>query len=317
MVTVAPPAAPQQAAPGPTVAGQLRARLRHRLSGLPYVAPAVVVIVAVMSYPFFYSIYLSFRSTPSYTTATTFGGWSNYSAVLHDSVFTGSLLTTVEWTIGCTVADVVLGLGAAVLVNQLGWFRGPIRAILMLPYIVGYVIASYAWIWLYQGEYGLINQLLTSWHVISHPVSLLSSLTWALPAVMLVNVWKTAPFAMIMFLAGLQGIPEHTVLAASLDGATTARTFFEVKLPYLRRVIVITTVVLVFQNFNTFTIPYIMTSGGPLNRTEIVSNYIYNEAFTNLNFGQAAAASVIVMAILMVFAIVYVGSLSRRESGVV
>ena len=208
-------------------------------------------------------------------------------------------------------------MGAALLINQLTWFRGPIRAALMMPYIVGYVIASYAWLWLYQAEYGLINEMLITWHILSEPFSVLSSLSWALPAVILVNIWKTAPFAMIMFLAGLQSIPEHTVLAAELDGASNVRTFFEVKLPYLRRVLVITSVVLTLQNFNTFTIPYIMTSGGPLNHTEIVSNFIYNVAFTNLDFGGAAAASVVVMILLMIFAVFYVGSLSRRDTGVV
>jgi multiple sugar transport system permease protein len=307
----------ESAPPDLAAAGSARAVWRERFAGLPYVMPAVLVILAVMSYPFFYCIYLSFRATPSYTTETHFTGLSNYGAVLNDPVFLNSLLITVIWTIGSTVADIVLGMGAALLVNQLSWFRGPIRAALMLPYIVGYVIASYAWLWLYQGEYGLINQLLTSWGIISHPISLLSSLDWALPAVILVNIWKTAPFAMIMFLAGLQSIPEQTVMAAELDGASKTRAFFEIKLPYLRRVLVITSVVLTLQNFNTFTIPYIMTSGGPLNHTEIVSNYIYNDAFTNLDFGGAAAASCVVMIILMVFAVLYVGSLTRRPPGVV
>ena len=163
----------------------------------------------------------------------------------------------------------------------------------MMPYIVGYVIASYAWLWLYQGEYGLLNQVLLSWHVLSEPVSLLSSLTWALPAVILVNIWKTTPFAMIMFLAGLQSdAGADGAGGASWTARRATRAFFEVKLPYLRRVLIITSVLLTLQNFNTFTIPYIMTSGGPLNHTEIVSNYIYNSAFTNLNFGGAAAASV-------------------------
>lgn len=299
------------------VTASARAVWRERFAGLPYVMPAVLVIVAVMSYPFIYCIYLSFRATPSYTTETHFAGLANYGTVLNDSVFLNSLLITVIWTIGSTVADILLGMGAALLVNQQSWFRGPIRAALMLPYIVGYVIASYAWLWLYQAEYGLINELLTSWGVLSHPISLLSSLTWALPAVILVNIWKTAPFAMIMFLAGLQSIPEQTIMAAELDGASKTRAFFEIKLPYLRRVIIITSVVMTLQNFNTFTIPYIMTSGGPLNHTEIVSNYIYNDAFTNLDFGGAAAASVVVMIILMVFAVLYVGSLTRRQPGVV
>jgi multiple sugar transport system permease protein len=297
--------------------GRGRAALRERFAGLPYVLPAVIVIVAVMSYPFIYCIYLSFRATPSYTTQTHFTGLTNYGIVLHDSVFLNSLLITVIWTIASTVFDILLGMGAAVSVNNLTWFRGPIRAALMMPYIVGYVIASYAWLWLYQGEYGLLNQLLLSWHLTAQPISLLSSLTWALPAVILVNIWKTTPFAMIMFLAGLQSVPEHTVMAARLDGASTSRAFFEIKLPYLRRTIIITSVVLTLQNFNTFTIPYIMTSGGPLNHTEIVSNYIYNVAFTNLNFGGAAAASVVVMIILLVFAMLYVGSLTRRQVGVI
>jgi multiple sugar transport system permease protein len=292
-----------------------RAVFRERFAGIPYVLPAVVVILAVMSYPFVYCIYLSFRATPTYTTETHFSGWSNYGVVLSDPAFQNALGVTVIWTIGSTIFDVLLGMAAAILVNNLRWFRGPIRAALMMPYIVGYVIASYAWLWLYQAEYGLINQLLISWHVLSSPVSVLSSLHLALPAVILVNIWKTFPFAMIMFLAALQAVPEQTLMAARLDGATETRTFLEIKLPHLRRTIVITTVVLTLQNFNTFTIPYIMTSGGPLNHTEIVSNFIYNTAFTNLNFGGAAAASVLVMLILMVFVVAYVGLLRRAEPG--
>jgi multiple sugar transport system permease protein len=285
-----------------------------RFAGYPFVVPALVVVLAVMSYPFVYSVYLSFRSTPSYTTATTFAGLANYVKVLHDQTFVQALGNTVTWALASTVLGVLLGLGAALLVQQLRFGRGPIRAVLMLPYIVGYVVASYAWLWLYQGEYGLINVTLQSWHLTSHPISFLSSLTWAFPAVILTNVWKTFPFAMVMLLAGLQGVPAEPVLAARLDRASHWRIFWEVKLPYLRRVLVITTMLLAFQNFNTFTIPYIMTSGGPLNHTEIVSNYIYNSAFTNLNFGLAAAASVIVIIILMVFAVFYVRALGRQDA---
>jgi multiple sugar transport system permease protein len=267
-----------------------------------------------MSYPFVYSVYLSFQSTPSYTTATHFDGLANYLAVLHDHTFIQALENTFTWTVASTVLGILLGLGAALLVQQLRLFRGPIRAALMLPYIVGYVVASYAWLWLFQGEYGLINVALQSWHLTSHPVSFLSSLTWAFPAVILANIWKTFPFAMVMLLAGLQGVPSEPVLAARLDRASHWRIFWEVKLPYLRRVLVITTMLLAFQNFNTFTIPYIMTGGGPLNHTEIVSNYIYDSAFTNLNFGLAAAASVIVIVILMIFAVFYVRALGREQA---
>ena len=284
-----------------------------RFAGYPFVVPALVVVLAVMSYPFAYSVYLSFQSTPSYTTATRFDGLANYLAVLHDHTFIQALENTLTWAVASTVLGVLLGLGAALLVQQLRLFRGPIRAALMLPYIVGYVVASYAWLWLFQGEYGLINVTLQSWHLTSHPISFLSSLTWAFPAVILANIWKTFPFAMVMLLAGLQGVPNEPVLAARLDRASHWRIFWEVKLPYLRRVLAITTMLLAFQNFNTFTIPYIMTGGGPLNHTKVVSNYIYDSAFTNLNFGLAAAASVIVIIILMVFAVFYVRALGREQ----
>ncbi|HEX6521407.1 MAG TPA: sugar ABC transporter permease [Streptosporangiaceae bacterium] len=307
MAITAERAAPS-AAPSSTVSRTAR------FAGYPFVVPALVVVLAIMSYPFVYSVYLSFQSTPSYTTATRFDGLANYLAVLHDHTFIQALENTLTWAAASTVLGVLLGLGAALLVQQLRLFRGPIRAALMLPYIVGYVVASYAWLWLFQGEYGLINVTLQSWHLTSHPISFLSSLTWAFPAVILANIWKTFPFAMVMLLAGLQGVPNEPVLAARLDRASHWRIFWEVKLPYLRRVLVITTMLLAFQNFNTFTIPYIMTGGGPLNHTEIVSNYIYDSAFTNLNFGLAAAASIIVIIILMIFAVFYVRALGREQA---
>src|SRR5690242_5710106 len=138
-----------------------------RFAGYPFVVPALMVVLAVMSYPFVYSVYLSFRSTPSYTTATTFAGLANYRAVLRDHVFVQALENTLTWTLASTILGVLLGLGAALLVQQVRIGRGPIRAVLMLPYIVGYVVASYAWLWLYQGEYGLINVTLQSWHLTS------------------------------------------------------------------------------------------------------------------------------------------------------
>lgn len=284
---------------------------RRRLAPYGYVLPALIVVVAVMSYPFFYSIYLSFRATPSYTLATHWNGGANYVHLFADSVFVHSLLTTVIWTAVSTVLGLGLGLGSALLLNNVRYLKGLVRAALMLPYIVGYVIAAYAWEWLYQGEYGLINQVGISSGLLSGRVQFLSSTSLALPAVILANVWKTFPFAMIMLLAGLQGIPEQPVLAARLDRASHWRTFWEVKLPYVRPVLVITTMLLAFQNFNTFTMPFIMTGGGPLNETEIVSNYIYDTAFENLDFGLAAAGSVVVIGILMIFAIFYV----RRLAG--
>jgi len=294
------------------VGGGLWARLRARLGDYLFVLPALVIVLAVMGYPFIYSIYLSFQATPSYTTQTHFTGLHNYQTLLRDPIFYQVLGNTVIWTLASTVLDIVLGMSAALAVNRIRILRGPIRAAIMMPYVVGYVVASYAWLWLYQAEYGLINTTLVSAHLITQPISFLTSLTLVLPAVILVNVWKTFPFAMIMLLAGLQTVPDQLVLAARLDRASSWRIFWEIIVPYVRPVLLVTAMLLGFQNFNTFTIPFIMTGGGPLFHSEIVSNYIYNQAFTNLNFGLAAAASILVIGVLMIFAIFYVRALSRE-----
>jgi multiple sugar transport system permease protein len=194
--------------------------------------------------------------------------------------------------------------------------RGPMRAALLMPYVVGYVVASYAWLWLYQGDYGLIDAELVAWHLVRQPIQFLESIPLALPALILTNVWKTFPFAMLMLLAGLQNVPEQLLQAARLDRATRWRAFWEVTIPSIRPVLLVTTMLLALANFNSFTIPWIMTSGGPLYHTEIITNYIYNQAFNaDHDFGLAAATSCVTSALLMGFAVVYVRALARPREG--
>jgi len=283
---------------------------------LPYlfVLPAVALVLLVMAYPFVYSVYLSLFRTPSNSFHQTYTGLGNYRVVFGDPVFYQVIRNTIVWTVGSTAAGIALGLAAAVAVNNLKVLRGPVRAALLLPYVVGYVVASYAWLWLFHGDYGLINGALLAWHVIKQPIPFMTSLGLALPSVILTNVWKTFPFAMLMLLAGLQNVPEQLLMAARLDRATAWRTFWEVTIPAIRPVLIVTTMLLSLQNFNSFTIPWIMTGGGPLHRSEVITNYIYNQAFTQLNFGLAAATSCVTSALLMGFAVVYVRTLTRAGS---
>jgi multiple sugar transport system permease protein len=292
----------------------LRPPLFPRVVPYLFVAPAVGLVLVVTFYPFVYSVYLSFLATPSRSLQTTFTGLGNYREVFTDPVFYRVIRNTLVWTIASTLLDVALGLVAAVAVNNLKVLRGAVRAALLLPYVVGYVVASYAWLWLLHGEYGLINGMLVTWHLLREPVSFLTDLSLVLPSLILANVWKTFPFAMLMLLAGLQNVPEQLVMAARMDRASAWRTFWEVTVPAIWPVLTVTALLLAFHNFNSFTIPWIMTGGGPLHRSEIITNYIYNQAFTRLNFGLAAATSCVTFALLMIFAVVYVRALSRGEA---
>jgi multiple sugar transport system permease protein len=291
----------------------LRPPLLPRVLPYLFVAPAVALVLVVTIYPFIYSVYLSFFATPSRSMNLTFTGLGNYRVVFTDPVFYRVIRNTLVWTVASTAIDVVLGLVAAVAVNNLKVLRGAVRAALLLPYVVGFVVASYAWLWLLHGEYGLINGALVTWHLVREPVSFLGNLSLVLPSLILANVWKTFPFAMLMLLAGLQNVPEQLLMAARMDRASSWRTFWEVTLPAIWPVLTVTTMLLTIHNFNSFTIPWIMTGGGPLHRSEIITNYIYNQAFTQLNFGLAAATSCVTFALLMMFAVAYVRALSRGE----
>ena len=288
-----------------------RPPLLSRVTPYLFVLPAVALVAVVMAYPFLYSVYLSFFRNTSDSFRQTFTGLGNYQVVFTDPVFYLDVRNTLVWTVGSTAAGMLLGLAAAVAVNNLKVLRGPVRAALLMPYVVGYVVASYAWLWLYQSDYGLIDGELIAWHLIKDPILFLTSINLALPSLILTNVWKTFPFAMLMLLAGLQNVPEQLLMAARLDRATAWRTFWEVTIPAIRPVLLVTMMLLTLQNFNSFTIPWVMTGGSPLHHSEVITNYIYNQAFTDHKFGLAAATSCVTSILLMGFAVVYVRTLTR------
>ena len=285
-----------------------------------YVLPAILVMLVVIAYPIYYTIDLSFFKTPPglQLKDKIFVGFDNYTAILSSEVFWKVTLNTVIWTLASTIIAFVLGFGAALALHRDFIGRGVMRAILIIPWVISAVAASYIWKWIYHSDFGIIGAILVQLGLASRPPNFIDNINTVLPSLIVVNIWREFPFAMIMLMAGLQTVPDQLLRAAQVDGASTWQRFWHVTFPHLSGVSTVTILLLAVSNFNSFIIPWIMTGGGPSNASHIWITHIYELAFGRQRWGVASAYSVLLFLILMTIGYFYVRALSgndRREQG--
>ncbi|SMQ62498.1 carbohydrate ABC transporter membrane protein 1, CUT1 family [Devosia lucknowensis] len=280
-----------------------------------YVLPAIVVMLVVIAYPIYYTIDLSFFKTPPglQLRDKIFVGTENYSAILSSDVFWKVTLNTVIWTIASTLIAFVLGFGCALALHRDFAGRAILRAILIIPWVISAVAASYIWKWIYHSDFGVLGAVLVQFGFLDRQPNFIDNVNSVLPSLIVVNIWREFPFAMIMLMAGLQTVPEQLLRAAKVDGASAWQRFWHVTFPHLRGVSTVTILLLAVANFNSFIIPWIMTGGGPSNASHIWITHIYELAFGRQRWGVAAAYSVLLFIILMVLGYFYVRALSGNE----
>ena len=293
----------------------LLARIRASRWDYLYIAPALGVMLLVIAYPIYYTVYLSFFSTPPSLAISEKipAGLDNYLTVLQSRSFQETTVNTVVWTVWSTVLAVALGFGAALVLDREFVGRGLLRGLLLIPYVISAVAASYIWRWIYHSDFGVLGSILIRLGLTDTKLNLLDDVDRVLPALIVVNVWKEFPFAMIMILAGLQTVPAQLLRAAQVDGAGPFQRFWHVTVPHLRGVLLITVLLLFVANLNHFTIPWIMTGGGPAGASDIWITQIYQIAFGRIRFGIASAYSVILFLVMVVIGWFYVRALTPRE----
>jgi len=204
------------------------------------------------------------------------------------------------------------GLAIAILLNQRFRFRGVARATILLPYVLSGTVLGLIWKWIYNPNHGALNALFQQLGLISEYVAWLAEPTRALQMVILVNLWQGTPWAIIMYLAGLQTIPTELYDAAKVDGASGWQTVFKVILPLLAPITLAMLVLKTVWTFQVFDIVWVLTRGGPASATQVVSYYIYYLSFFQLKFGYAAAMSYVLLGIVLVLVMIYY-RLMRRE----
>ena len=294
--------------------GPARRAWQHRTDYL-YVLPALVVMLIVIAYPIYYTVDLSFFKTPPglQLRDKSFIGLDNYTAILTSGVFWRVTVNTVIWTLASTIIAFALGYASALALHRDFYGRGILRAILIIPWVISAVAASYIWKWIYHSDFGIIGAVLVQLGLASRPPNFIDSVGTVLPSLIVVNIWREFPFAMIMLMAGLQTVPDQLLRAAQVDGASAWQRFWHVTFPHLAGVSTVTVLLLAVANFNSFIIPWIMTGGGPSNASHIWITHIYELAFGRQRWGVASAYSVLLFLILMTLGYFYVRALSRGE----
>jgi multiple sugar transport system permease protein len=262
-----------------------------------FLAPASILMAIFILWPVAYLFYLSFTRGSFTRGGMEWIGLANYQRLLTSPDFWQVIGNTIYFTAGTVVPSLIIPLILAVLLNRALALRGLLRTAYFIPSITSLVAVGLGWRWLFQNN-GPVNDLLIAigWE----PVSWLNSTVWAMPVLILLTIWKQLGFNMVIFLAGLQAIPQNRYEAAELDGADGLQKFWHVTLPGLRPTIIFVAIATVIFTLKSFEQVYVITSGGPLNSTNLLVFYTYEQAFAQFEFGYAAAATTVLMAVTLV-----------------
>ncbi|MBF2057875.1 MAG: sugar ABC transporter permease [Cyanobacterium sp. T60_A2020_053] len=271
-----------------------------------FLSPALILLSIFLFIPILYLIFLSF--TDGNFIDNQWIGWRNYQNIFQDGDFWQIIINTVYFSIATIIPSIIIPLLLAILLKEQIILKSFFRTSYFLPSITSLVAMGLGFRWLFQNE-GPINQFLLSLNIT--PIPWLNSTIWAMPVVILFSVWRQIGFNLILFLAGLQAIPQNRYEAAQLDGANVWAQFWYITLPGLKPTLILTSITTAIFTFRSFEQIYVMTNGGPANSTNILAYYIYQEAFRQFNFGYAAANTSILLAIA--FILVYVQLLIWRE----
>jgi multiple sugar transport system permease protein len=284
----------------------------ERLLAAVLLAPTVVLLGLFIAYPFVMGVWLSLSST-SVGNPGRFVGFQNFVKAANDSIFRTAFWNTSFYTFWATIFKLTLGMWLALLLNR--HFRGQrlVRAAMLLPFIVPTVLSTFAWRWMLDPTFSVLNWVLHSAGLITTKLPFLSDGTWALWCAIAVNTWRGMPFFAITLLAGLQTINPDLHEAASLDGANGWRRFWHVTWPLLKPVTIVVVVFSVIQTFSDFQLIYVLTGGGPANSTHLLATYAYQIGVATGLLGEGAAISLFMLPVLLVVVWIQLRYLRRLD----
>lgn len=288
---------------------------RRKLIGLLFVLPGLISYFAWTLYPIFKSFIMSlFEWNINPAIPNKFIGLANYFELFQDPKFYTSLKNTILYTVVTVPGQMILGFLVAILLNRKMKGQTLFRLLYYLPVVTSWVIVSILFQYLFAAQGGLVNFLLKDiLHIIPKNIAWLSNPKTAMIPIYTLGIWKGIGWSMLIFLAGLQGIPKEIYEAASLDGANSWKKATKITIPLMVPTIVFELVMLTIGGFNVFLSVYVMTGGGPMGSTEVLSSYMFKEAFDYFHFGYGAAISVIFFLIVFTISQLQRKLLSKRS----
>ena len=290
---------------------------RRRPDIFPYalISPAIIITLAVVFFPMFRTMMYSVMQYILYKPQEkAFSGLENYIQAFSDPLFYTSLLNTVIWIAGIITFQFLLGFVTALILKNNFRGQGLARSLVLIPWVTPSVITALMWRWMYDGNYGLINQILRRLGLINEFIPFLADKSTALGAIIFALIWQGFPFFAVMLLAGLQAIPQELYEAASIDGAGKWASFRRITIPMLKPIILTTVLLRTIWVANSLDIIIIMTGGGPGYSTYTLPVYSYIKAYKGMDFGYASTLAVFLTIFLMVIVFGYIRSILKSEN---
>ena len=281
------------------------------IKGYLFAAPLLVILAVAVLLPALYNLGIAFCKFDPVSNVWRFSGLQNFARLGDSPVFWNSFKVTLLWVGGNVSLQLVVGLAIALGLNSIIRFRGPFTGILLIPWISSFVVVGILFIWIYDPQMGVLNDILLRLGLIEKPVAWLASPQLAQISLIVANTWKFFPLVMITLLAGLQDVSPELLEATQVDGASWLGTFRMVILPTVLPSISTGVLLSTIWAYNSFTLPIVMTGGGPLRATEIFGLHIFKLAFDAFDFGAAAAASLVLFTQILIVIVLYLKVVER------
>ena len=289
---------------------------RYDNIGLLFALPAFIYMLVFVGYPIISNIILSLQDVTVANLsrgAKHFIGLNNYVKLFYDDVFLRSMKNTLVFTVSCLIFQFLIGFALAVLFNKNFSISKPVRGLLMIPWMIPMTVTALIFKLMFSTDIGVVNYFLRSAGFISKNIEWLTSSRTAMLAVIIANVWIGIPFNTILISTGLTTIPQELYESAAIDGANGRQAFFRITVPLLRHTIESVLVLGFIYTFKVYDLVYVMTSGGPVNSTHLLSTYSYKQSFELFNYSVGSAVANMLLVILLMVGIVYLRITMRGE----
>lgn len=288
----------------------------RKWEGYFYLFPAVLFMLALIGYPLIYNMILSFQNVSLANIAAqdiSFIGIDNYQRLAQDKVFWASIKNTLLYTAGSVVFQFAIGFLLALFFSMKFRLAPFLRGLMMVSWLIPLTVTALLFKFMMASNEGVFNQLLLSWGVIDNPIPWLSDPNIAIWSVIIANIWVGIPFNMLLISAGLSSLPEDVYESASLDGANAFQKFIHLTLPLLRPVITVVMMLGFIYTFKVFDLVFVMTEGGPVHATEVLSTVSYRYSFDEFQFSMGAASANVLFFILLLVSLVYLRLIKKDE----
>lgn len=289
---------------------------KKKLEGYMFILPGFLYILVVLGYPLVYNVILAFKNVNVKTFksgAAVFVGLQNFQELIQDPKFQLIFKNTLVFTFGCLLFQFTIGFLFALFFSKKFTLAGPIRGMILVGYMMPMSVTAMLGKNMFDTSSGVINDLFMKLHLISEPVGWLLSGGTAMAAVIAVNCWVGIPFNMLLLTSGLTGISQDVYESAEVDGANAFQKFLHITLPLMKPAIASVLMLGFIYTFKAFDLQFVMTSGGPLNATDVLGTYSYQLSFTQYEFSKGSAAAIILFCCLFIVGLFYLRMISKED----